>query len=179
MRTLLSKIAFTAAVALASITSIATVASTPVALAGGHGGGASGCTPPQVAAANALMQRYFDVFNAGDLSQANTVLTDDYWTQNPLGVFQGLSTYQAVMGGIYTAFPDIHYSIESVIVNGDQIVLEYSFTATHLGDFLGIPATGKVVHGRGMERHLVRNGKLAKTWNYSDIFGLVAQLEAP
>lgn len=148
------------------------------ALAGGtaHAQGASGCAPPHVAAMEQLMEDYVAVFNAHDMSQIGAVLADDYWTENPLGVFDGLPAMQAVMTSFIAAFPDLTYTIERVVVNGNQVVLEYSFTATHQGEIFGIPGTGRVVHGRGMEIHLVEDGKIAMTWNYSDVFRLLGQL---
>ncbi len=36
--------------------------------------------------------------------------------------------------------------VRNVLVDGDVAVLEAEFVGTHVGDFAGIPATGKTVH---------------------------------
>ena len=156
------------AAAITSITSITSVARAQENM----------CNPPHVDEMERLMEDYVAAFNSQDPAQFGRVLTDDYYTQNPLGVFEGLATMQYLMTGVYASLQGIHYEIERVVVYGNEVVLEYTYTATHAGEFLGIPATGTVVHGRGMEVHRIRGGKIAATWNYSDIFGLLAQLGA-
>ncbi len=126
-----------------------------------------------------LAEQYTEVLNAQDLDAFPQIFTDDYTNVNPLGTFQGLDTFRALMQGVYASLSGITYTIDELLVDGNRMILRYSYTATHSGDFLGVPATGRVVHGRGMEVSTVVDGKIAFTWNYSDIFGLMAQITAP
>ena len=65
------------------------------------------------------------------------------------------------------------------VVGEDDTVATYkTFTGTHQGEFMGIPATGKRVTVQVMDFVRVRDGKIAEHSNVVDVFGLLAQLGA-
>jgi predicted ester cyclase len=39
------------------------------------------------------------------------------------------------------AFPDLRIAVEGTVAEGDEVVVRWSATGTHLGDGLGFPAT--------------------------------------
>ena len=76
----------------------------------------------------------------------------------------------------FTAFPDLHFTIEDQIAEGDRVVTRFTARGTHQGAFIGIPPTGKqgVVTGTGIDRFA--NGKIVEAWFNSDDLGLLQQL---
>jgi steroid delta-isomerase-like uncharacterized protein len=79
----------------------------------------------------------------------------------------------------YTAFPDMHqFTIEDLIAEEDRVVARCTARATHRGDFMGVPATGKVVTNRGIEIHRIEDGKFVETWDGYDVLGFLQQLGA-
>jgi steroid delta-isomerase-like uncharacterized protein len=136
------------------------------------------CNPDHTAQMELLMEDYRDAFNSHEVDEFAGVLAEDYWSVNPFGEFDGLQANLDLTAGMIAAFPDIHASIERVIVRGNQVVLEYSWVGTHLGEVMGIPATGRVVQVRATEIHEVEAGMIQRSWNYIDLFGLLAQLGA-
>jgi steroid delta-isomerase-like uncharacterized protein len=65
---------------------------------------------------------------------------------------------------------------EDYLAVGDKVVENWVFTGTHTGDFLGIPATGKVLQIRGLEIWRLENGKIAERWGVVDAAGVLEQL---
>jgi predicted ester cyclase len=57
-------------------------------------------------------------------------------------------------------------------------LLRWSHTGTHVGDFLGIPPTGKAFTFRGIDMYRVRDGKIAEHWNVVDMLGFCQQVGA-
>lgn len=142
---------------------------TPVADA--HGGGRRSCDVDD------LLEDYLALFN--DRAEDWTgVLDEDYAVESPYGTYD-LAGWQALTGGAWAAMPDIQWSTVRTVVQGDRVALEYSFTGTFENDFLGIPATGATVVGRGMEMHRLDRSacRIVETWNYSDAYGFFAQLQ--
>ena len=43
---------------------------------------------------------------------------------------------------ILSAFSDAKLEMRSISVEGDRVTHEWTFTGTHDGEFLGVPATG-------------------------------------
>ena len=75
-----------------------------------------------------------------------------------------------------TAFPDIKYTVEDIIEDGDKLAARWSAKGTHQGVFMGIPPTGKQVAFSGIEIIRIENGKAVEEWEELDRAGLMQQL---
>lgn len=95
-----------------------------------------------------------------------------------MGTIAGLDNFKQFMCGIHSAFPDIEWFGDDTVAEGDKITYHYHWADTHQGELTGIPATGKQVTVYGMEMNRVENGQMIETWNYSDVMGLMQQLDA-
>jgi hypothetical protein len=62
------------------------------------------------------------------------------------------------------------------IVSGDRVVTSGTFIATHLGEFQGLPPTGKQIRLSIMHIDRVENGKIVEHWGQGDALGLMQQL---
>jgi predicted ester cyclase len=89
-----------------------------------------------------------------------------------------LAGMEQITPAFFTAFPDTHYTLEDLIAEGDKVVWRYTFRGTHRGDFMGIPATGKVVTGTSIVISRIAGGKCVEEWGSSDLLGLMQQLGA-
>jgi predicted ester cyclase len=67
------------------------------------------------------------------------------------------------------AFPDVQVTIEDVLATGDQAVVRWTATATHLGPGLEMAPTGRPITFRGMTWMRVAGGKLMEGWQCSNI----------
>ena len=74
------------------------------------------------------------------------------------------------------AFPDLLLTIEDEIVEGDRWVGRFRWSATHLGDFMGLPATGKSISIEAIGILRIVDGRLVERWNVSDVFGILQQI---
>lgn len=131
-----------------------------------------------------LLRRWFqEVWNEGRTDVMDDLLAADapvYGVGGGHVVAHGpagfLPSYEQLKG----AFPDIHFTVEQAISEGDIIALRWTAQATHTGDHLGVPATGKRVSVTGMVFARVRDGKMIEGWNNWDMMGLMHALgEAP
>jgi steroid delta-isomerase-like uncharacterized protein len=75
------------------------------------------------------------------------------------------------------AFPDKEAHDEVQIAEGDYVASFGYQEATHAGDYLGIPATGKRVKVRYMDFWRVEDGKLKENWVLIDLLGFLEQLD--
>src|SRR3970040_1581919 len=70
--------------------------------------------------------------------------------------------------GFREAFPDIGIQVENVIAEDDSIALRSTLRGTHLGQFLGIPPTGRKVTGNGLEVIRIEDGLFVEHWGGRD-----------
>ncbi len=74
------------------------------------------------------------------------------------------------------AFPDRQVRLEDVIAAGDRVVARATMRATHTGELLGIPATGKTVRLASTVIYRFAGGKVVEEWEIFDVLGMYRQL---
>jgi predicted ester cyclase len=67
---------------------------------------------------------------------------------------------------------------EDLIAEGDKVAYRCTFRATHRGELMGVPATGKVVRYTGISIARLAGGKFVEEWTQEDHLGLMQQLGA-
>jgi predicted ester cyclase len=76
------------------------------------------------------------------------------------------------------AIPDLNYTLEDMVAEGDKVVARYTARFTHKGTYMGIPATGKQVAAKGVEIYRLAGGKIVESWDFPDTLGMMTQLGA-
>lgn len=128
----------------------------------------------------ALVQRYieeaseknYDVFE-------ESVASDVVLHSNAPGIEEevtGRDAYKALVQGYYEAFPDLTVTPEVMIAEDDLVADRATYSATHEGELMGTPATGKKVNFDGMAFFRIKDGKIAEVWAQIDTLGLMQQL---
>ena len=128
----------------------------------------------------AISRRFLEeVFGQGKLAVADEIVAPDHVDHGPgalPGVPHGPEGSKMLVTGYRNAFPDIHFTIDEQIAEGDKVVTRWTGHGTHKGELAGIPATGKsaTVTGMGVDR--IVNGKIVESWGIFDQFGMMQQL---
>ncbi|HBY98724.1 MAG: ester cyclase [Ardenticatenaceae bacterium] len=84
----------------------------------------------------------------------------------PQGIRQMVTWY-------WRAFPDLHFSGDEIIVDGNRVVLIWTAHGTHQGVLMKIPPTGRPVNVRGVSRLTMKGGKIANALYIWDVAGLL------
>lgn len=128
----------------------------------------------------ATMRQLYELLSAGDIEGFGNHLADDMVEHEEIPGFaagkQGVQEWFVMMRG---AFPDMRMEVEDLIAGGDKVVARGRFTATHQGDFMGMPATGKAVDVGVID--IIRfdaAGKVAEHWGLFDELRMMQQLGA-
>jgi SnoaL-like polyketide cyclase len=83
---------------------------------------------------------------------------------------------EQVLAGLIEAFPDVQWTVDEQIAEGDKVVSRFHWTGTHAGNFAGIPATGKHVTVKGVVIDRVIDGLLVDSRILEDDLGMLSQL---
>ena len=113
-------------------------------------------------------------------------LWEEVWNQNELSVCDEIfdSEYAVHEKRFFpilkTAFPDLHFTIEDMIAENDKVVTRLTLTGTHLGEFRGVPATGKPIKITANWIHRLAGNRIVegKDWGEWDTLGMMKQLGA-
>jgi len=77
---------------------------------------------------------------------------------------------------LFKAFPDLHYSIDNVVSEGDMVALNLTGRATHKDEFIGYPASNKKIEFKEMFFFRFTNGKITEGWGVVDLDGVKSQI---
>ena len=68
------------------------------------------------------------------------------------------------------------FTLEEVIAEGDRVVVRWTGSGTHVGEFMGIPPTGRSFTIAGIDIHRIEGGRMAEHWHVVDQLSLLQQL---
>ncbi|WP_326823734.1 ester cyclase [Streptosporangium sp. NBC_01756] len=88
----------------------------------------------------------------------------------------GVQALKEVWAVLLRAFPDIHVEVEEVIAEGDKLVSRNTVTGTHLGEFRGLPPTGRSMTYNEIFVFRFDGGRIAEIWGVVDVFSQMRQL---
>ena len=77
------------------------------------------------------------------------------------------------------AFPDLRFTLEDLVVEGDRVVFRATVRGTHQGTFRGVPPTGREGAFTVLDVVRVEGGAFAEHWGGPDLHDLLQQLGAP
>lgn len=95
------------------------------------------------------------------------------WTTGYEAAFQNLTR------NILIPWTDWHATIEAIVEGQDALVVRQHAEATHVADFLGIPATGRRVSWEVVTMVKVKDGRVIENFTLLDLWGIYQQLTAP
>ena len=126
-----------------------------------------------------ISRRVFEeIWNNKKLSVIGELMAADYVhhdAQSP-EVPSGIEGHKQFVSHYLNAFPDLHYTIEDLVADGNTVVIRWIATGTHQGDLPGITRTGRQISVTGMTIARVRDGKFVESWGNWDALGLMQQL---
>jgi len=121
----------------------------------------------------ALVRRFCELENRGEVDALFELLAPGYVSHYTTGDMPLDKQFWATFS---TAFPDISFTMEHLIAEGDKVAFRETWTGTHKGEFMGIPPTGKKVEMINTCIIRIADGKYAESWCTLDELRLSQQL---
>ena len=101
------------------------------------------------------------------------------WHGNSLGTVSGVDGMTGLLTAFLGALPDLYAEEQDLIASDDLVVMRLVVKATHKGDLLGIPATGRTVEWDAIDIYRVTDsGKISEEWASDDMATFASQLGA-
>ncbi len=127
----------------------------------------------------ALIRRYFDTFNKGNLDALAEIVDPGYVIHYPSNTLRrpGPDGLRGVVSNFRSAFPDLAFVAHDMLADGDKVAVRWTFTGTHSGGpYMGVPATGKKITVDGQSIYRIAGGKVVEGWINGDDLGEQRQL---
>lgn len=128
----------------------------------------------------ALIHRWYDEYiNRHDVQALDALVTPDFQSHFLSGApGRGRDELKAIDGVLFAAVPDLRATIEDIMAEGDRVAVRYSTQGTHLGNDLGVSATGITLAGTAMDFFRIADERIAERWAELDFTGLLMQIGA-
>jgi steroid delta-isomerase-like uncharacterized protein len=117
------------------------------------------------------------VLTAGEIDATGDYFHDDMVEEVPFpGQGPGLHGLKETLTRIRRAFPDLQRKVEEQMAEDNNVLTRFLWSGTHQGEFLGIPATNRVVRVWGMVIDRFEGRKVKSTRMLLDTLSLMQQL---
>ncbi len=128
----------------------------------------------------AVARRFLiEVFGQGKLAVADEIVAPEHVDRGPgsvPGLPPGPEGAKMFVTVYRNAFPDVQFTIDEQIAEGDKVMTRWTAHGTHKGELAGVPPTGKSATVTGMAVDRIVNGKIVESWGIFDQFGMLQQL---
>jgi predicted ester cyclase len=128
----------------------------------------------------ALVKRFVtDYQTANDEAVLHELMSADIEDHSaPPGLPPGRQGVKAIFDMFHASFAGFAAEIHDQVAEQDKVVTRKSFHGRHVGEFMGVPATGRDVRIDVIDIVRVANGQIVEHWNIVDQLGLLQQLGA-
>ncbi|MDT3446828.1 ester cyclase [Pseudofrankia sp. BMG5.37] len=135
--------------------------------------------PPTAESNTRIMERFTREFlPTGDAALAEEFISPDIVMYFAGQQQQGRGTYLDIVAANRRAFPDLVWTVEDMVAEGDTVAVRYIMTGTHRGTFAGVAATGRAVHAQSMAFYRLADGKIVEERAQLDMLSLLQQMGA-
>ena len=125
----------------------------------------------------ALLERRRDAWHAHDAEALAATHAPDGVVVSPTGgVLEGRAEIARIYRLWFSAFPDVRFRTDDVLVDGDRVVEVAQVSGTHAGDFFGVPASGRHIEVQVALIMTVAEGLISEERRIYDFTGFLVQV---
>jgi steroid delta-isomerase-like uncharacterized protein len=127
-----------------------------------------------------MMHRFTEFINTASELLAEELIAPDaiFHVPGRSEPMRGPAGYLAIIGMMRGGFPDIQWTLEEMVAEGDKVAARFTMRGTHRGTFLGIRPTGKTIAVRAINFYRLSGGQFVEEHGQPDMLGLLQQIGA-
>lgn len=125
---------------------------------------------------NTVLRFNHEFLAQGNIEVLKEIIADDFVNHTAVGVPNTVEGLKQLVSLLHLRFSNFRVEIQEMIGEGDTVATRKSVHATHTGDIMGHPATGKTVAFNVMDFVRLRDGKYVGHWGRNDIMEVIAKL---
>lgn len=121
---------------------------------------------------------YEEVLNGKNLDLVDELFAPEYVNHDPTSPeeMRGPESIKQFFSAYLAAFPDLRFTVEDQVAEGDKVVSRWASAGTNRGELMGAAPTGKRVDFTGITISRISEGRIAEDWTSYDALGMMRQL---
>jgi steroid delta-isomerase-like uncharacterized protein len=127
-----------------------------------------------------VMSRFVEFINTADEGLAREVIAPDaeFHAPSHREPLRGPEGYLELIAMMRAGFPDVRWTLEETVTEGETVAARFTMRGTHQGEFFGIPASGKTISVQAMNFYYLADGKIVKERGQPDLLAVMQQIGA-
>ena len=128
---------------------------------------------PEITNKEIIRSLYENILNNRETELLKEVVSPDYIGMD--GV-KGVAGFSNTVSSVIAGFPDIKWTIEDIVCEGDKVVVRWHWNGTNTAPFRGIHASNKKVTDNAIVIYQLKDGKITRAWLQGDRLGVLTQI---
>jgi len=127
-----------------------------------------------------VMQRFVKFINTASTELAEELISPKamFYIPGRPGPMIGPGGYLEIIQMMRGGFPDIQWTLDDLVAEGDKIAARFTMQGTHNGPFFGVLPTGKPIKVQAFNFYQLLNGKIIEEHGHPDLMGIMQQIGA-
>jgi steroid delta-isomerase-like uncharacterized protein len=127
-----------------------------------------------------IMERFVEFINSASEDLAEQLISPDciFHVPGRAEPMRGPAGYLAVIAMMREGFPDVQWTLEEMVSEGNKVAARFTMRGTHQGPFFGVRATGRQVTVQALNLYELSDGKFVRELGRPDMLGLLQQIGA-
>ena len=127
-----------------------------------------------------VMSRFLEFINTASESLAQELISPDaiFHVPGSPEPMRGPAGYLAIIGMMRAGFPDIQWTLEEMVAEGDKVAARFTMRGTHRGTFFSVAPTGKAIAVQAINIYRLSGGQFVEEHGQPDMLGLLQQIGA-
>ena len=123
----------------------------------------------------AIVRKLYEAcFNTGNFELAKELISEEFIAPNGQ---KGATQLFDQIKALRTGFPDIKWTVEDLVAEGDKVVIRSSWKGTHTGPFRNYDITRKAITNSAIAVYELKNGKMTRSWLETDRLGFLMAID--
>lgn len=121
----------------------------------------------------AVRMLYEEILNTGKFDLLNHFVAENY---TGVSGQKGPAAFAEPIKPLRQGFPDIRWTVEDLVAEGDRVAVRWFWRGKHTGPFRGFAASQNQVTNSGAAIFKFRDGKIVQSWIEIDRLGFLQQI---
>ena len=111
-----------------------------------------------------VMKRFVEFINTASEQLAGELISPGaiFYVPGQPEPMRGPTGYLVIIGMMRGGFPDIQWTLEDIVAEGDKVAARFTMRGTHQGNFFGVPPSGKPIKVQAMNFYRLTNGQITE-----------------
>ena len=124
-----------------------------------------------------IMEKFVEFINTASEALADELVAPEciFHVPGRAEPLRGPAGYLAVIAMMREGFPDVQWTLEEMVSEGDKVAARFTMRGTHQGPFFAVPPTGRQVTVQALNLYEFSDGKIVRELGRPDMLGLLQQ----